>query len=133
MLGVHITQVPFTQVNEYLLVKRSRQWVQSPLSITPVLLLLEQQQICYSFTRWADLWIRQMLWFKSIGASGLLFLLWLWLFQTTEASVHDYNVEKFVSKGNAFVVHGGSEGIYSSVPNLTESPSYSSNTDSFIR
>ncbi|XP_015071269.1 transmembrane protein 87A-like [Solanum pennellii] len=74
-----------------------------------------------------------MLSFKSIGASGLLFLLWLWLFQTTEASVHDYNVEKFVSKGNAFVVHGGSEGIYSSVPNLTESPSYSSNTDSFIR
>ncbi|KAG5619345.1 hypothetical protein H5410_019169 [Solanum commersonii] len=74
-----------------------------------------------------------MLSLKSIGASGVLFLLWLWLFQTTEASVHDYNGEKFAGKGNAFVVHGGSEGIYSSVPNLTESPSYSSNTDSFIR
>ncbi|XVE88600.1 hypothetical protein DITRI_Ditri19aG0082300 [Diplodiscus trichospermus] len=32
----------------------------------------------------------------------------------SEASVHEYNGEKFVSKGNAFVVHGGSEGIYSS-------------------
>lgn len=33
-----------------------------------------------------------------------------------DASVHEYNGEKFVSKGNAFVVHGGSEGIYSSFP-----------------
>ncbi|XVF86930.1 hypothetical protein PTKIN_Ptkin18bG0080300 [Pterospermum kingtungense] len=31
-----------------------------------------------------------------------------------DASVHEYNGVKFVSKGNAFVVHGGSEGIYSS-------------------
>ncbi|XP_051135340.1 uncharacterized protein LOC127254326 [Andrographis paniculata] len=38
-----------------------------------------------------------------------------------EASVHQYDGEKFVSKGNAFVVHGGSEGIYSSAPELNES------------
>ncbi|MBA0779294.1 hypothetical protein Gotri_003561 [Gossypium trilobum] len=31
-----------------------------------------------------------------------------------DGSVHEYNGEKFVGKGNAFVVHGGSEGIYSS-------------------
>ncbi|KAL6491753.1 hypothetical protein OROGR_034118 [Orobanche gracilis] len=38
-----------------------------------------------------------------------------------EASVHEYAGEKFVGKGNAFVVHGGSEGIYSSAPGLNES------------
>ncbi|CAA0822438.1 Lung seven transmembrane receptor family protein [Striga hermonthica] len=47
----------------------------------------------------------------------------------TEASVHEYAGEKFVGKGNAFVVHGGSEGIYSSAPALNES----SPGDSFIR
>ncbi|KAE8656228.1 Lung seven transmembrane receptor family protein isoform 2 [Hibiscus syriacus] len=44
----------------------------------------------------------------------LLCLLWFCFVSITEASVHGYNGEKFVSKGNAFVVHGGSEGIYSS-------------------
>jgi len=65
----------------------------------------------------------------SHGASGVI-LLWLGLLHFTEASVHDYNGEKFVSKGNAFVVHGGSEGIYASTPNFTDS---SSSSDSFIR
>ncbi|XP_011079571.1 transmembrane protein 87A [Sesamum indicum] len=46
-----------------------------------------------------------------------------------EASVHEYAGEKFVGKGNAFVVHGGSEGIYASGPALNES----SPGDSFIR
>lgn len=46
-----------------------------------------------------------------------------------EASVHQYTRDKFVGKGNAFVVHGGSEGIYSSAPGLNES----SPGDSFIR
>ncbi|KAK4383376.1 hypothetical protein Sango_2782000 [Sesamum angolense] len=46
-----------------------------------------------------------------------------------EASVHQYAGEKFVGKGNAFVVHGGSEGIYASGPALNES----SLGDSFIR
>ncbi|XP_022889528.1 transmembrane protein 87A-like [Olea europaea var. sylvestris] len=46
-----------------------------------------------------------------------------------EASVHEYTGERFVSKGNAFVVHGGSEGLYASIPNLNES----SPPDSFIR
>ncbi|KAK8992649.1 hypothetical protein V6N11_048722 [Hibiscus sabdariffa] len=48
-----------------------------------------------------------------------------------DASVHEYNGVKFVSKGNAFVVHGGSEGIYSSLAdpqNLT-----STIGDSYIR
>ncbi|XP_073311552.1 uncharacterized protein [Primulina huaijiensis] len=44
-----------------------------------------------------------------------------------EASVHVYAGERFVGKGNAFVVHGGSEGIYSSAPDLNESsPAFSS-------
>ncbi|KAL3618203.1 hypothetical protein CASFOL_038524 [Castilleja foliolosa] len=46
-----------------------------------------------------------------------------------DASVHEYAGVKFVGKGNAFVVHGGSEGIYSSAPGLNESPP----GDSFIR
>ncbi|KAK4427413.1 Transmembrane protein 87A [Sesamum alatum] len=46
-----------------------------------------------------------------------------------EASVHEYGGEKFGGKGNAFVVHGGSEGMYSSAPGLNES----SPGDSFIR
>lgn len=46
-----------------------------------------------------------------------------------EASVHQYDAEKFVAKGNAFFVHGGSEGIYASAPELNES----SPGNSFIR
>ncbi|KAL2457349.1 Lung seven transmembrane receptor family protein [Forsythia ovata] len=46
-----------------------------------------------------------------------------------EASIHEYFGESFVSKGNAFVLHGGSEGIYSSAPSRNES----SSGDSFIR
>lgn len=46
-----------------------------------------------------------------------------------EASAHQYPEEKFGIKGNAFVVHGGSEGIYSSDPTLNDS----SPADSFIR
>ncbi|XP_073295865.1 uncharacterized protein [Primulina huaijiensis] len=38
-----------------------------------------------------------------------------------EASVHGYAGEIFVAKGNTFVVHGGSEGIYSSAPEFNES------------
>ncbi|EPS65291.1 hypothetical protein M569_09486 [Genlisea aurea] len=47
----------------------------------------------------------------------------------TQASVHRYATQKFVPKGNAFVFHGGSEGIYSSPPELN----VSSPGDSFIR
>lgn len=47
-----------------------------------------------------------------------------------EASVHEYAVERFTGKGNAFVVHGGSEGIYSSLSNYTTD---SSTADSSIR
>ncbi|CAF2197305.1 hypothetical protein HID58_027667 [Brassica napus] len=57
----------------------------------------------------------------SLGAPSLL-----------QASVHDYRSERFMSKGNAFVFHGGSEGIYSSSP----SDNFSSDSDSlssFIR
>ncbi|KAL3840762.1 hypothetical protein ACJIZ3_025353 [Penstemon smallii] len=46
-----------------------------------------------------------------------------------EASVHLYAREKFVPKGNAFFVHGGSEGIYASAAGLNDS----SPGDSFIR
>ncbi|KAK1436919.1 hypothetical protein QVD17_02703 [Tagetes erecta] len=49
-----------------------------------------------------------------------------------EASVHNYAADKFSRKGNAFVIHGGSEGIYYSHPNLNDS-SASSNGDAYIR
>ncbi|KAG9141363.1 hypothetical protein Leryth_001822 [Lithospermum erythrorhizon] len=58
----------------------------------------------------------------------LLFL----IFSIVKASVHDYNGVKFIPKGNAYIVHGGSEGIYSSFAN-TNSSSLASNGDSFIR
>ncbi|XVF74286.1 hypothetical protein PTKIN_Ptkin13bG0098000 [Pterospermum kingtungense] len=51
----------------------------------------------------------------------------------SEASVHEYNGEKFVSKGNAFVVHGGSEGIYSSFSDPLKETDSSSAGDSYIR
>ncbi|KAL9254793.1 Transmembrane protein 87A-like protein [Drosera capensis] len=46
-----------------------------------------------------------------------------------EASVHEYRGERFVSKGNSFVFHGGSEGVYSSA----SSNEQDSATGSFIR
>ncbi|KAF8393646.1 hypothetical protein HHK36_021892 [Tetracentron sinense] len=60
-----------------------------------------------------------------------LSLLLVW-FLCVKASVHDYAGEKFISKGNAFVVHGGSEGLYSSLPNQNVSAA-SGNGDSYIR
>ena len=50
----------------------------------------------------------------------------------TDASVHSYGGEKFAAKGNAFVVHGGSEGIYSSAP-IHNDTSAAANGDSYIR
>lgn len=49
-----------------------------------------------------------------------------------EGSVHIYEGDKFSKKGNAFVVHGGSEGIYYSHLNPFNS-NKSSNGDAFIR
>ncbi|KAI3512489.1 hypothetical protein L1887_19805 [Cichorium endivia] len=65
----------------------------------------------------------------SLTAISLLLLLRVICIQ---ASVHNYAGEKFSRKGNAFVVHGGSEGIYYSRPNLNESTA-SSNGDAYIR
>ncbi|PSR96210.1 Transmembrane protein like [Actinidia chinensis var. chinensis] len=68
--------------------------------------------------------------FESI--TSLLLCLVCALLLSSEASVHEYAGERFVSKGNAFVVHGGSEGIYSSLPNQNES-SIPANGDAYIR
>ncbi|EXC32299.1 Transmembrane protein 87A [Morus notabilis] len=67
-----------------------------------------------------------MLW---VSALALLCAL---SFAFVEASVHDYAAERFAAKGNAFVVHGGSEGIYSSVSGPSDN-SISSNGDSYVR
>ncbi|XP_052183392.1 uncharacterized protein LOC127795636 [Diospyros lotus] len=70
---------------------------------------------------------------KSISALLCgLFLVFASSLSRVEASVHEYAGEKFVSKGNAFVVHGGSEGIYSSLPNQNQSSVYA-NGDAYIR
>lgn len=51
----------------------------------------------------------------------------------TEASVHEYRRHRFTNKGNAFVVHGGSEGIYASLPDTLNDTAIPSNTHSYIR
>lgn len=73
---------------------------------------------------------------SSCSITALKFLLLLqcaFLLVSIEASVHEYGGARFLSKGNAFVVHGGSEGIYSSIPNQNDSSASSSLGDSFIR
>ncbi|KAK1281225.1 hypothetical protein QJS04_geneDACA004884 [Acorus gramineus] len=71
---------------------------------------------------------------SSIGSVSFLALLLLLFFLVSEASVHDYSKERFVQRGNAYVIHGGSEGLYGSLsePNSSSSSS-ASNGDSFIR
>ncbi|RWR95872.1 transmembrane protein 87B-like protein [Cinnamomum micranthum f. kanehirae] len=68
--------------------------------------------------------------------SHLLLLLLLFFsatcFFSTDASVHDYSTARFTSKGNAFVLHGGSEGLYASLPN-SNSSSVDANGESYIR
>ena len=61
----------------------------------------------------------------------LLFLLPLFFLHSVDAPVHEYIGDKFLAKGNAFVLHGGSEGIYASVPN-PNAPAVAGNGDSFI-
>lgn len=72
--------------------------------------------------------------FNLLSGSSPLLLIFFLLFavQPALASVHDYRGEKFASKGNAFVLHGGSEGLYSSLPNANASAAAASG-DSFIR
>lgn len=73
---------------------------------------------------------------SSFSITALKFLLVLQcalLLVSIEASVHEYGGARFLSKGNAFVVHGGSEGIYSSIPNQNDSSTSSIPGDSFIR
>ncbi|KAM7256680.1 hypothetical protein ACFE04_012421 [Oxalis oulophora] len=53
------------------------------------------------------------------------------LISSVHASLHEYNEAKFVNKGNAFVFHGGSEGLYASIPTYNHSSTTSG--ISFIR
>ncbi|WOK93233.1 transmembrane protein 87A-like [Canna indica] len=52
-------------------------------------------------------------------------------FRGADASVHDYGGRRFTVKGNAFILHGGSEGLYASIPSPNSSAPASGN--SFIR
>lgn len=61
--------------------------------------------------------------FESIAALLVVFLFFAFSL-SVEGSVHRYSDEKFVSKGNAFVVHGGSEGIYAPTHNGNGSDAY---------
>ncbi|PKA47058.1 hypothetical protein AXF42_Ash011732 [Apostasia shenzhenica] len=62
-----------------------------------------------------------------------LFLLFLLIVaRRAAASVHEYKGEKFGRKGNAFVLHGGSEGLLASLPDRNSSAT-AANGDSFIR
>ncbi|ERM99456.1 transmembrane protein 87A [Amborella trichopoda] len=55
----------------------------------------------------------------------LSLLLFCFFILGANSSVHEYKQAKFTSKGNAFVVHGGSEGIYASPLSNNESASLS--------
>ncbi|XP_031399897.1 transmembrane protein 87A-like [Punica granatum] len=64
----------------------------------------------------------------------LPFLLLILSALVADASVHEYAGETFASKGNAFVVHGGSEGIYSSSSASNQSGSaVPSNGEAYIK
>lgn len=67
-----------------------------------------------------------------LTALALALLLCVLSFVGVEASIHEYSAVRFAPKGNAFVVHGGSEGIYSSTAALSATD-VSANGDSFIR
>ncbi|KAM0949205.1 hypothetical protein DsansV1_C06g0067801 [Dioscorea sansibarensis] len=69
--------------------------------------------------------------YRSSSLAWVVILLVLLLFYAADASVHDYTGEKFVAKGNAFVLHGGSEGLYASVP--SPNSTLPDNGDSSIR
>jgi hypothetical protein len=49
------------------------------------------------------------------------------------ASVHDYRGQVFTPTGNAFILHGGSEGLYASSDSDHDSNFTGSNGDSYIR
>lgn len=70
---------------------------------------------------------------QSVVVLLLLLFLGLMLVCVSEASVHEYKGDKFVSKGNAFVVHGGSEGIFSSFSDAHVNETAANNGDSYIR
>ncbi|KAF3964169.1 hypothetical protein CMV_011515 [Castanea mollissima] len=72
---------------------------------------------------------------RTVLTSLLLLLLYFACseYVTVQASVHEYSGDRFVAKGGAFVVHGGSEGIYSSAPSHRNSTSLTDNGDSYIR
>ncbi|KAK4741484.1 hypothetical protein SAY87_025072 [Trapa incisa] len=61
-----------------------------------------------------------------------LLLLFLFAF-VAHGSVHEYAGETFTSKGNAFVVHGGSEGIYSSASNPDDRSAAPSDREAYIK
>lgn len=67
---------------------------------------------------------------NSFTAISLLLLLNVLYIQ---ASIHTYTGDKFTKKGNAFVIHGGSEGIYYSRTELNDSSVSSSNGNAYIR
>ncbi|XP_010531880.1 PREDICTED: transmembrane protein 87A-like [Tarenaya hassleriana] len=73
------------------------------------------------------MWLRFLLMMCLASSSSFVTLI--------EASVHEYRNERFTSKGNAFVFHGGSEGIYSSslTDNFTSGSDSDSDSASFIR
>ncbi|GJN11039.1 hypothetical protein PR202_ga29198 [Eleusine coracana subsp. coracana] len=56
--------------------------------------------------------LRPSPWLAHLAAAAVLLSSWALL--CADASVHDYAGERFVEDGNAFVLHGGSEGVYAS-------------------
>ncbi|RRT39653.1 hypothetical protein B296_00036478 [Ensete ventricosum] len=64
------------------------------------------------------------------GIFLLPFFFFFFSSSSVDASVHSYVGEKFAPKGNAFVIHGGSEGLYASLPDPNAT---AGRGDAFIR
>lgn len=62
----------------------------------------------------------------------ILTALWISILRV-DASIHEYRMESFSQKSNAYFFHGGSEGLYASKPHQTSSSSSAEKGESFIR
>ncbi|CAM8955968.1 unnamed protein product [Rhodiola kirilowii] len=71
--------------------------------------------------------------FLCFGRPSTALLAFCLLCCCVNASVHEYVAEAFANKGNAFVVHGGSEGVYASAAEDNETSLSNSRDSSFIR
>ncbi|RRT85643.1 hypothetical protein B296_00001060 [Ensete ventricosum] len=67
---------------------------------------------------------------RRLSVGGFFLVVLFFSSSSVNASVHSYIGEKFAPKGNAFVLHGGSEGLFASLPDPNAT---AGGGDAFIR